>query len=377
MHIGGGRNAKSLDNKIKLVYDICIIFIKRSSPMKKVRIIAVILAAITVATLALSFNASAATFEAELDGKVDVLNGVWPTVWSPNDVTGNSSTQVDRFTDNIIASDSEEAFYNKAWCGKNQQNELCAIPGTYEFTLTDSSKKSYYWTINFDELNCDASSFSIWYSSKTMYDETTAPTEFPIYHIASQFDILVSQDNGATWTIAWQSVEYKLDEAGNVAQVPGMTKDNGGNAEFVYLYDTDGVTPVCCYKVIAGEFNQEYKGVTNIAYGVVSPRRNGSNGVVDSGAFYYADRMAEFDVYGTQNKVETTEGSSAITTAPETTKAAEVTTKAPETTKAAETTNAPETTKAAETKSGCGSVAAIGVAVVVATLGTAIIRKKH
>jgi len=73
-------------------------------------------------------------------------------------------------------------------------------------------------------------------------------------------------------------------------------------------------------------------------------------------------------------KPETT--AAETTKAPETTKK-ETTTTAPATTKAPDTTKAPETTKAAETKSGCGSVAAIGVAVIVSVLGCAIIRKKQ
>ena len=86
--------------------------------------------------------------------------------------------------------------------------------------------------------------------------------------------------------------------------------------------------------------------------------------------FWYVARISEFEVFGKKNeKPATTEA--ATTEAPATTAAPAATTAAP-----AATTAAPSTEKTAE-KSGCGSVAAYGVCMIVTALGAAFIRKKH
>ena len=110
-------------------------------------------------------------------------------------------------------------------------------------------------------------------------------------------------------------------------------------------------------------------------------------GTSDSGKFY----LYEIAVFSTEvseipglRSADVTTAAPETTQAPETTKKAETTQKPVETKNPAATTAAPaattvapaETTQKAEEK-GCGSVAAIGVAVIVTVLGAAYVSKKH
>ena len=166
--------------------------------------------------------------------------------------------------------------------------------------MKDGSKKSYYYEIAFSNLSVDVDSFQLWWYNEKDY---TPDGEVQVeWHADAAFDILVSQDGGKTWSVAWEStrLSFKNDEQGNkvVDKMSAWTKENGGDWTHVTGGTSD--SKLYWYRTISANFNKEYKGVTNIAYGCVSPRREGLKDPVRAGAdaFYFVARISEFDVYG-------------------------------------------------------------------------------
>ncbi len=354
--------------------------------MKKIRILAVAIAILALLT-AVPMSASAANLTVDNTGKVDVLEGATSMMMSKSNCYFISTV----LTDGVFAdNEGTTVYYNKAFCAKGDCATLEDFPGEFEYTLTDGTKKTYYYTFEFTDLNANVDSFAIYYNNNNTYPIETE--HFPFYHIDSEAEILISTDGGKTYSVAWHSTPFKMNVDNTYPETcHGYTVEEGGDFIEVNLKNDAGEIN-CTYKYMESKFDKEYKNVTNIVYCSVHPRREGKQTTTDgvttlSGVtpFYYATRMTEFDVYGSVNAtVETTE---AVTEAA--TSAKPVETKAPETqeTKAPETvaetvaetaaeTKAPETQAPAAEKKGCGSSLAAGAVVLTAILGSALLKKK-
>ncbi len=347
--------------------------------MKK--LICVILVAVMAMMLIPSVSA-AAPLTVDLKGRTDVLEGEIGMMNAPANedcVDGDG-----RMTDGIFCVPGDDPFFNKkgfdsAAAAKELEDSGNAA---YEFKLVDGTVNKYYYEIQWFDLNCDVDSFAIYFSNSNDYSQPN--TRVAWWQVDSAFDVLVSQDGGNTWSVAWQSVRFttKTDADGNkvIDTNSSYLIDQGG--DWTHVENTEN--GYYFYRYIDAKFNQEYKGVTNIAYGCVNPRRASekdadgvSQGTVNP--FNWVCRISEFDVYGKNNKTETTE--EVTTAAPETDAPteAEVTTAAPETdapTEAAATTAAPEATEAAKDGGCSSSVAFAGIAFVLAA-GCALIRRKE
>jgi cell division septation protein DedD len=337
--------------------------------------------------LALSLAVPAAAFDyvyPELGGKVDVLDGEIAVLNAPNKDFAPDSD--DRLTDGIICKPLESSMYfNKSWIGSVAEATEAENAGnaTCEFTMTDGTVKKYYYEWDFEGLDCDVSSFSIWWSNEKDY--SVPESVVAVWQADAAFDILVSQDGGQTWSVAWESTRltWTTDAEGNktVDKMSAFTVEQGGDWTHVEKA-TD--TEYYWYRYISADFNKEYTGVTNIAYGCVNARRESATPVFTNNPFYYIARITEFDVYGTNHKAVETEPE---TQAPETqapdTQAPE--TKAPGTqapdTQAHETqapaTQAPATEAPKEEKKGCGSFAALLPVLAAAAAGAAVFRRKR
>ena len=370
--------------------------------MKK--IICIALVAIMALSLVPAAYAVSDPIFADNAGKVDVLTGEIaylnaPTQnFTPDSANEFSEEGYPRLTDGMVCTPlSSKAYFNKSWQAKTDDKSAEEVAtedekngnATCEFTLADGTVKKYFYEWGFEDLNCDVNSFAIYWSNEKDY--SVPDSVVAEWQADAAFDILVSQDGGQTWTVAWESTRltYKKDAEGNdvVDTMSALTVDKGGDWTHVEVA-TD--TEYYWYRYIKADFNTEYKGVTNIAYGCVNPRREGKTTYFTTRAFYYIARITEFDAFGTNHKAaEVTETTAEETTAEqvEDTTASQIadttvtqvedTSKAPvETTggEAAVTSKAPEEGKSDK---GCSSsVAFAGVAVVMA-LGCVMLRKKR
>ena len=357
--------------------------------MKK--FICISIALIMVLLLAPSALAAYPEMSVDLKGRTDVLDQEMGMLNAP--ANENKVDSGPRMTDGIFCKpmESSQYFNQKLFSSEASAGELEPLGGTYEFTLVDGTVNKYFYEIQWYDLDCDVNSFAIYFSNEKDY--TTGEAPVPWWQCDSAFDILVSQDGGTTWSVAWKSIRFttKTDADGNtvIDTCSAWTIDQGGDWTHVEK-STD--TEFYWYRFIEGNFDKEYKGVTNIAYGCVNPRRASEKDASDiphgtPRPFYYVARITEFDVYGKNNKAaeettpeETTAGQVEDTTAAQVvdTTAAQVedTSAAPvENTEgeAAVTSKAPEEPKDGK---GCSSsVAFAGVAAVMA-LGCVVLRKR-
>lgn len=283
-------------------------------------------------------------------------------------------------------------------------------PGTFSFRLADGETRSYYYTVVFDGLYADVNSFELYFCGDDALAD--AVSHFPNYQIDAAFDILISTDDGETWEVAWESerLAVSAEDSAAITGMAGFTAEEGtGNAAEVKVPDPDDASKIrTTYRIISGEFAQEYQNVTDIAYGCVTLRRSGkivdvmdgevlveSHCVPKTDAWYYSARMSEFQVFGEKNErpvtteaVTTAEVTAAPVSDTEPVTSAAVTTEAPESTAVPQTsaeaeTRTPETeslpgiTLPAPETSGCGAVTGAGIAGILTLLGTAVLRRKH
>ncbi len=351
--------------------------------MKK--LICVILVAVMAVMLIPSVSATS-PMTVDLKGRTDVLDGEIGMLNAPSNedcVDGD-----DRMTDGIFCKPLESgAYFNKkAFSDTDAARELEKGEGAYEFKLVDGTVNKYYYEIQFYDLNCDVDSFAIYFSNENDY--SLPNTVIPWWQTDSAFDILVSQDEGNTWSVAWKSIRFttKTDADGNTVIDTNSAWNIEEGGDWTQVENKEG--GYYFYRYIDAKFDKEYKGVTNIAYGCVNPRResqkDAENNNIPFGTpnpFNWVCRISEFDVYGVNHKGEETTAEP-TTAAPETDAPteAEVTTAAPVTDAPTEggdiATAAPETS--AEAKSGgcSSSVAFAGVAALMA-IGYAVLRKKE
>jgi hypothetical protein len=350
---------------------------------------ALYLALIAVLALSMAVPAFALAedgyIHADLGGKVDVLDGEIAVVNAPTQEFSPDGSGV--LTDGIVCRPLEGSaqYINKSWQKKDGDTSAVEVATndekndirTCEFTMTDGTVKKYFYEWDFEGLDCDVRSFAIWWSNENDYSVGDKPVAE--WQADAAFDILVSQDNGQTWTVAWESTRltWTTDAEGKtvVDKMSAFTVDKGGDWTHVEKA-TD--TEYYWYRYIVADFNKEYTGVTNIAYGCVNPRREGITTTFTSNAFYYIARITEFDVYGTNHKLAAeSETQAPETKAPETqapeTKAPE--TKAPET--QAPATQAPATEAPKEEKKGCKNSVALLPVLAVAAAGAVVFRRKR
>ena len=361
--------------------------------MKK--LVCIALAAIMALSLVpAAFAYSEEVYIEETPGKVDVLAGETAFLNAPNKSFTPDSDG--RLTDGICAKPmTENGFFNQSWISKGSFDNATAAAtdaeqkgeATCEFTMTDGTVKKYFYEWGFEDLDCDVNSFAIYWSNEKDYSVPDAV--IATWHADAAFDILVSQDGGQTWTVAWESTRltYKKDAEGNdvIDTMSAFTVEEGGDWTHVeHVTDTD----YYWYRYIKADFKTEYKGVTNIAYGCVNPRREGKTTYFTNNAFYFIARITELDVFGTNHKAVETTAEETTGEKVEDTTAAQVddTTEAQvdettaaqvdETTagEAAVTTKAPEEPK---DEKGCSSSLAFAGVAAVMTLGCVILRKKE
>ena len=277
--------------------------------------------------------------------KTDILNGLEATYNCPGEKNGEKTALL---TDGIIAVSKapagtvEEKYFNRAY-GSSDDTANISFAGV-------DTKALYSFT--FSGLGgAKVSSFQVVYGAQN--GEPYAGRSYNKDHADKQIMILVSKDNGTTWTQAYIST---LDESTNVIKSDAVL--GAGNTIDVvdnetYNYYTVNITLAAAIE-----------GVTDIV--LASPMgRTQVNG--------WAARIMEFNAFGEK-------GAAPATTEAQTTAAPADTTAAPADTTAApaDTTSAPaSTTEKTEEKKGCGSVAAIGVAMIVTVLGAAYVSKKH
>lgn len=161
-----------------------------------------------------------------------------------------------------------------------------ASEGTFPVKLTDGSTKKYYYTCVFEGLDCDVSSFAAYFANDSKLVARV---------IDAAFDILVSQDNGASYTVVYSSTPAKYAEdaqAGKDNVDSGMT--GGPFFDLEYL-SSDKKTGK-----ISADFDKTYEGVTDVMYASGSTRdytywstTKGSN---------YACRISELEVFGVNHK---------------------------------------------------------------------------
>ena len=347
-----------------------------------VRAITILLSLVMVSSM-FALSASAESYKLDVpEGKEDVLTGMYGYF-----ISANSDLAVGdaKLTDGVYAADSGSKVYiNKSHCGKGAQGDLEA---NFAYKLTDNSEVKYYYTFRYDLLDAegftaDVDSFAMYFNNENVYCAGSEKgEEFPQYHIDAAFDILVSQDGGETYTIAWKSNDLLYDGNGTLVSCAGMLVENGGNCSQEVILDAGG-NALTTYKYIIEDFDKTYEGVTNILYGCREMRRDNTD---LSLPFYYVVRCSEFDVYGKKNVVETeaptgdpTDAPPEIPTAAPTEAHTDAPTEAPTAapTEAPANTNAPET-KPAEEKKGCSSTVAMMSVIAVMGMGVTVIRKKH
>lgn len=359
--------------------------------MKKrtLRIISLLLSALMLtAILSLpAFAAEQLTVKVE-EGTEDVLDHLLTlTYCSPKNegkIMMNSCV-----VDGIFAVEHEsKCYFNNAFCTNGDQESIEESGGTFEFVLTDGSTKKYLYSINFElfDYTADVDSFALYFNNERSYDIGSEYGEtFPFYHIDAEFEILVSQDGGQTYTIAWESVPYEVSPDGTtLLSCAGLLESEGGNMTEEKVFNEAG-TYVCTYRYVADDLKQKFEGVTNIIYACEKLRRTG---YTDFAPFYFAARISEFDVYGSKTMLETEPVSEQPTDAPDpeipTEASAAPTDPAAQPTEAptdgstwtTENTNTPET-KAVEEKKGCGSSASAIVLIALLGSGVTVLRKKH
>lgn len=277
--------------------------------MKKLSVIALMLA---VLMLALSVTAGAASakhsFPDNSATKTDVLAGLDGTTVKMYAM--DSSATVSKVYSSDKASEFKKMFDGYAYrdadgedC-KDYLNVATALKNAAgetgdkvmkeigddesKFLYTLAGRKYLYYIDVPLAVPSSAGSFTIWYNNGKN-------TLVPDNQIDEQFDILVSKDNGATWTVAWESARMSYDAVQSNAVATGAANltTMGGNSVIV------GSSA----KMIEGNFNQQYQNVTNVAYAVSRNRRGATatlNGVSvgnNSVAAYYSGRISEFDVY--------------------------------------------------------------------------------
>ncbi len=348
-------------------------------------------------TVVLKASEDDGKYYVDLQGKDDVLNKVPGEFNSPKygeDYVDENN--IPRLTDGVYAIEPLKdlygiSYFNLAWCANGEAEQFETDGGAFEYKLTSGETAKYLYTFEWTGLDCEASSFALWFNNETAYYDYDTNDAYSWWQQDSEFCILVSQDGGKTYTEVYHSVPFTVENDA-IVSCASWLKSEGGLWEMFDAIDNDKAS-LFRYRYMTAEFDMNYKGVTNIVYAGIKARRNGNSKVT---AFYYSPRIAEFDVYGktiTPKFVET----EPETTVEETTAAPEVTTAAPVVTTAAPavTTAAPAETKAPETeapateapatqapeteapaKTGCGAtVSVIGVAAVM-ILGSAFIRKK-
>ena len=330
--------------------------------MKK--IVSLALAALMIVTVfAASFSAFAAEpdymYEYLPEGTVDVLTGAKGTFYCDQNATGGTDDGQSNngrdlgtlLTDGIIAANANAA----STPNRIHLNYECAKTDYVASIAFAGLEDKFYYAVEFTGLNAvTAKSFTLYYSGQE--DGTLIGRSIPEGHTDKDVTILYSTDGGVTYQIAFDS---------NVGDF-GWNYDYTEPVEF----DTTAEGGFFNYRISRITLNQAINGITNLVYAARTQRNNSASWparISEVSAF-------EGEIPETTKAPETTKDPTA-TKAPVTTKAP-ATTKAPDTTAAPETAAAPETTAAAEEK-GCGSVAAIGVAMVVALMGAAVIRKKN
>jgi len=349
-------------------------------------------------TLTIEPSTNDGKYFVDTQGKTDVIAYIPSYFNSPK--YGNDyqdQTHVYKLTDGIYAIEPLKdlygiSYFNLAWCTKDEQTDRVNAGGEVEYKLTTGETGKYMYSHEWKELDVNVNSFALWFNNETAYYDYETKKTYDINQMDMQFQILVSQDGGKTYSIAYESVPYSRDDnaiTGNAAWL----KSEGGEWEMIDAIDKDK-SSLFRYRYCTGEFSMEFKNVTNIVYACVYPRPSGTFPKF----FYYSGRFSEIDVYGTINSTKYDQ--SGTTEAPETTASPEtkapattaevkteapvITTAEPKTEAPVVTTAAPETqaqeTKAPETeapaKSGCDSSAACLSIAVMSVLGTALIKKK-
>jgi LPXTG-motif cell wall-anchored protein len=291
------------------------------------RAISIILAALMIlafapAAFAATVNWATAPIKEDLGTKVDVLSGKEGKLYGekPNGVVDK------KLTDGTIWSpdnNRKAQYLNEVWALDSSSTAYAAQVqyatriekegGTIEFKLADGSTKKYLYDIQYSDLSCDVDSFQLFWSGETDI------INYPIaeWWADSAFDILVSQDGGNTWTVAYEStrLNIKKDADGNDTtegmQASFWLKDKGGDWE--HVQGSDPATDFYWYRTLSADFKQTYKGVTNIAYACVSSRRDAANNLPKVDGFWYCARLTEFNVYeavASQSESETTTSAS-------------------------------------------------------------------
>lgn len=348
--------------------------------MKKTasRILAVVLSILTLTALFV-VSASAEKYVVENGDKTDVLDQWYCTLYARSNNEKVSYTLCDGY---YAADVGETCYFNYSLCSKNTQNEYEADGGDYKFKLKDGTEKVYFYYIMFEDLNVDVDSFAIYFNNERSYDVGSEYGEtFPYWQIDSAFDILVSQDGGQTYSLAWSSVPFERGADGSIVSNAAVPESEGGNMTEVVVKDASGAYKYT-YRYVKEDLNQKYENVTNVIYACAAMRRYGAD---NNDPHYYCARITEFDMFGVNHAAEnTTEAPTDAPTEAPTDAPTDVPTEAP--TQAADPTNAGEESnkapennseKTADGKKGCNSSVSVLAVVAVLGMGATVLRKKH
>ena len=278
--------------------------------MKKLSVLSLILA---VLMLVMMVPAAAVTVQVETT-KTDVLKDAYIEFQSKNLVTSSGNAKLALINDEIIAKSDADAFLNLKTF--SSAGTTLNDKATWDYTFAG---RKYGYVIRFDlAKKSDIDGFSMWFSR----DKKDYMVE---RQIDPEFDILVSKDNGQTWTVAWESARVKLVEGTAIgatvssAIVSGacFPKSQGGNMEYVNSSATG-------YAKCSADFAATITGVTNVMYAASFVRSatsadcptdaqgNRYLNVENNKYSNYSTRLAEIDVYGKESTAAPATGDNTV-----------------------------------------------------------------
>jgi len=238
----------------------------------------------------------------------DILAGLSPAFSSPGTGAGYKQSVFDTLTDGVYAKEALLDLYgvsyvNISWCKSADVVAQDAAGPQFSYSLTDGTTGKYYYCYEWSGLSATASSFSLWFNNETAYSDYVTNQNYSYWQVDSEFVILVSQNNGLTYTEAYHSTPY-VEENGKVITDSARLKTDSvqGDWEMFDVINENGVH-LFRYRQLKANFSEEYTNVTNIVYGVILPRRNPNNAGHSQN---YVSRLSEIDVYSGQ-LTETTE----------------------------------------------------------------------